>query len=411
MLLSNYKILTVTHKKTNLKEIADFVIKANDDEALRLKLDSIKAQFHIDELLYLPTCNRVMYLFTTAQEVDERFISHFFQSVNPSLPIETMNEIENYVQYYEGANAIEHLQHVAASLDSLVIGERQILRQLRESYEQCQKWGTTGDNIRLAFQQSLVAAKAVYSHTRIGDKPISIVSLAIQKMLNAQVPKDARILLVGAGQTNQLVSKFLIKHEYTNVTVFNRSLNKAEKIAKSLNGQAQPLEQLSEYKGGFDCMVVCTGATEPIITTALYKKLIQEDDNQKVIIDLAIPHNVAHDVIAQFNVEYIEIEGLRNLAKANLAFREQEVERAKKLLVDFINEFPSLLKQRQLELAMRSVPSEIKAIKVKAMNEVFSKEMSSLDDNSRELVEKMLTYMEKKCISIPMKAAREAVLG
>jgi glutamyl-tRNA reductase len=410
-MLSTFKILTVTHKRTNLKEIGDFVIKASNDEALLEQLNSIKAQFGIDELLYLPTCNRVMYFFTTEQLVDEHFMAHFFQRVNPTLSIARINNITEIAQDYQGMEAMEHLFDVAASLDSLVIGERQILRQLREAYEQCQKWGLLGDKIRMAFQQALQGAKTVYANTGIGEKPISVVSLAIQKMLHAQVPKTSRVLLIGAGQTNQLVGKFLLKHHFTNVTVFNRSIEKAQKLAQSFDGEAYTLDALDEYDKGFDVMIVCTGATKAIMTDHLYKKLIGADRTRKVVIDLAIPNNVTPEVVAGNNVEYIEIEGLRNLAKANLAFREQEVVKAKQLLKKYLGEFPRLLKQRQIELAMRSVPSKIKAVKHKAVNEVFQKEIATLDEHTKALMMDMLSYMEKKCIGIPMKAAREAVLN
>jgi glutamyl-tRNA reductase len=406
-MLSTYKILTVTHKRTNLKEIGDFVIKTSSNDELQERLNGIKGQFHIDEFLYLPTCNRVMYFFTTEQLVDERFITHFFQSVNPTLPIETINQMDEIVQVYEGADALEHLLEVAASLDSLVIGERQILRQLREAYDQCHSWGLTGDWIRLGFQQALLGAKSVYANTKIGDKPVSIVSLAIQKMLNAHLSKDARILLVGAGQTNQLVSKFLQKHHYNNVTVFNRSLDKAQKLASGFDGEGLTLDELYNYDKGFDVLIVCTGATTPIITEKLFSQLCQNNTDRKVIIDLAIPNNVTNEVARSEQVEYIEIEGLRNLAKVNLAFREQEVGKARVLIQSFLDEFPFVIKQRQLEIAMSAVPKEIRAVKSKAINEVFHKEVAQLDDSARALLEDMLTYMEKKCIGIPMKAARE----
>ncbi|TXB61858.1 glutamyl-tRNA reductase [Phaeodactylibacter luteus] len=409
-MLANYNILTVTHKKTNLKEIGDFVLKAPDQEAVRLQLEALKQQFHIKELLYLPTCNRVMYFFTTSEEVDERFISHFFQRVNPDMPLDILNSLDETVYHYQGQDALSHLFDVAASIDSLVIGERQILRQLREAYEQSQEQGLTGEYIRLAFQQAVVAAKAVYNKTRIGDKPVSVVSLAFQQMLRAHVHKDGRVLLVGAGQTNQLVGKFLSKYGFSNVTVFNRSVGKAEQLAATLGGKALPLADIREYREGFDCLVVCTGATEPVITNEVYSSLLNGEAGHKVVIDLSIPNNVDEATVAAFDFEYIEIEGLRNLAKQNLAFREREIERAHKVIADFLAEMPALLQQRQIELAMRTVPVEIKAVKDRALNEVFHKEVALLDEPTKALMEKMLAYMEKKCIGIPMKAAREAVL-
>ena len=134
-MLTNYKILTVTHKRTNLKAIGEFVIKATDGQALRSRLEDIKSRFQLDELLYLPTCNRVMYFFTTKQVVDEHFAAQFFQFTNPNLSIGGLGNIHDIALCYEGEKALEHLLDVAASVDSLVVGERQILRQVLEAYE------------------------------------------------------------------------------------------------------------------------------------------------------------------------------------------------------------------------------------------------------------------------------------
>ena len=410
-MLANYKILTVTHKHTQLKEIGDFVIKAADSRALKARLEALKAGFQLDELLYLPTCNRVMYFFTTAQPITSRFISRFFQSVNPELPAAASSQIGDVVQCLEGEAALEHLLDVSASIDSLVIGERQILRQLREAFDQCWEWGLAGNFIRLAYQQAVVAAKAVYSNTRIGEKQISVVSLAVQKLLNAGLNKNARILMVGAGQTNQLVAKFLVKHAFNDIVVFNRTLDKAEQLASLLGGKAQPLDALPAYTSGFDCLIVCTGATNAVITPELYASLLQGEKGRKVAIDLSVPRNISEAVVKNNDINYIEIEGLRHLAEANLAFREQEVEEARMILKEYLQEFPTLFKQRQLEIAMRRVPTEIKAVRHKAVNEVFRKEVEMLDGQTRELMERMLAYMEKKCIGIPMKVAREAVMA
>lgn len=409
-MLPHLKILTVTHKRTNLNEIGNFVIKSKGNDELKAKLEKLKRQFELDELLYVSTCNRVMYLFVTEHDLDSSFASHFFQSINPDLPLSTIEQIDELVFSLQGEEAMEHLLDVAASIDSLVIGERQILGQMREAYELSRQWGLSGDLIRIVFQQAVQAAKAVYAKTRIGDKPVSIVSLATQKLLKSNLPKEARILLIGAGQTNALAAKFLAKHHYTNVTVFNRTLGKAERIAKTLEGKAFPLTELAEYQEGFDAMIVCTGATEAIIQPELYQSLLAGEQDEKVVIDLAIPNNVASEVMEQFSVNYIEIEGLRQLAKENLAFREQEIVKAKKFLTQYLEEVPSLIQQRRLELAMREVPQAIKEVKSKALNEVFQKEVATLDDSTRELVERMLSYMEKKCIGIPMKAARELII-
>lgn len=407
LMLDKYKIITVTHKRINLKEISQYAIHASDNAALEVRLHELKEQFRLSEIMYLSTCNRIMFFFVHDQPLDAAFTYEFFQHINPTLSEEQLSEVNDHAMQLEGMDALEHLFDVAASIDSLVIGERQILGQLRESYDQCKNWGLTGDNIRLAMDHAVVSAKKVYSNTRIGEKPVSVVSLAIQKLLRTNLSKEARLLIIGAGQTNQLVGKFLAKSGFTNVTVFNRTLAKAKQIAQIVNGRAGTLDDLAAYSGGFDGIIICTGSTTPILNAPLYRQLQNGEAGRKVIIDLAIPHNVHAEVPEQFDVQYIEIEGLRNLAKENMAFREKEVGRAKGLLADLLVEFPLIYKQRQVEIAMQSVPTEIKAIKSHAMNEVFRKEVDSLDEHTRELVERMLSYMEKKCIGIPMKAARQ----
>lgn len=407
IMLDKYKIITVTHKRVNLKEIGRYAIHASDSASLEVRLNELKEQFHFGEIMYLSTCNRIMYFFTNDRELDAAFTYEFFKHINPTLSDEELSVAQEQSMQLQGMDALAHLYDVSASIDSLVIGERQILGQLREAYDQCRRWGLTGDNIRMAMDHAVISAKNVYSNTRIGEKPVSIVSLAIQKLLRTNLSKEARLLLIGAGQTNQLVGKFLAKSGFSNVTVFNRTLSKAEQIAELVTGKAQPLDDLESYEQGFDGIIVCTGSSKPILDAALYEQLLAGETDRKVVIDLAIPHNTSQEVVERFNVNYIEIEGLRNLAKENMAFREKEVGRAKELLSDLLAEFPVLYKQRQVEIAMRAVPTEIKAVKSRAMNEVFRKDLESLDDNTRELVERMLSYMEKKCIGIPMKAARQ----
>ncbi len=406
-MLENYKVLTVTHRQTNVKNIGNFVVQCTDSSDLQARLRELKKRFQLDELFYLSTCNRVLYFFTSKQPTDTSFQYNFFQYINPNL---NAAQIGSDLLCYEGEASLEHLFEVAASVDSMVVGEREILRQLREAYEQSSNFGLTGDAIRLAIDGAVQAAKSVYSNTRIGEKPVSIVSLAIQKLRSMKVAKDARILLVGAGQTNTLVGKFLKKYEYSNITVFNRTLARAEKLAKLVQGKAHALEHISSYKGGFDCLIVCTGATQAVITPELYTLLLQAEADAKLAIDLAIPNNVDKKVVQQNALTYVEIEDLRTLAKQNLAFRATEVQKAKKLLHTCLAEFPKIYQQRQLTRAMRSVPEEIKAIKDHAINTVFKKEVEQLDDDTRLLLERMLNYMEKKCISIPMKAAKAVEL-
>jgi glutamyl-tRNA reductase len=405
-MLNEYKILTVTHKHVRLEEIGNFVMTYSEENELKAKLQGLKDKFNLEELLYIATCNRVIYLYRSSTELSQSFLQSFFQTINPAL---SPDAIQQTITAYEGKAAIDHIFGVAASIDSLVVGEREILRQIREGFEKCKSWGLTGDGIRLLMRYIVEAAKEVYAKTRIGEKQVSVVSLAIKKLLESNLSKDAKILLVGAGQTNMLVSKFLIKYEFKNVTVFNRSIGNAQKLAERFDGKAFLLTELENYKEGFDCIIVCTGATQAIITSDLYQKIIGTDQTEKIVVDLSVPNNVAKEVVSQFSINYIDIENLKQLAQQNLSFRKQEIGKAKELLKDQINEFQKVFRQRQITKALQNIPTEIKAIKQKAVNEVFKKDLETMDEDTKALFLKMMTYMEKKCISIPMKAAKELV--
>ncbi len=401
-MLREFKIITVTHKSMNVKDLNKFAIPNSDDKKiLEIKLKDLKAQFNISELFYLSTCNRVLYFFCSKDELSDAYCQNFFSHIDTSFQQENLK----YVQRFEGSEALEHFMEVSASIDSMVVGEREILRQLREAYETSNQMGLTGDSLRLAMRKTVESAKRVYNETRIGERPVSIVSLAIQKLLKTDLKKNARILLIGAGQTNLLVSKFLTKYEFKNVTVFNRSLAPAMSIAKAFSTEGHTLDELENYIEGFDCLIACTGAQIPVVNTVLYQNLLQGDKTKKVIVDLGAPSDVANDVTTSFNTELIEIDGLRELAAKNMDFRKNEVSLAQTIIHDELLNFHDLFQQRKIEKALQHVPTQIKAVREHAINSVFKKEIAGLDADSKDLMERMMAYMEKQCISIPMKAA------
>ncbi|MFK7770624.1 MAG: glutamyl-tRNA reductase [Saprospiraceae bacterium] len=408
-MLNNFKIITITHKNVSLQTLSKFIVPSTDEAELQLKLNNLKEQFGIEEMMYLATCNRVMYFFYAEKNVNESFVAEFLSHANPQFQTDLVDDFSKRITMLEGHDALEHLLEVSSSIDSMVIGEREILRQIRTAFDQCVGWDMTGDHLRLAMQLAVETAKKVYSKTRIGEKPVSVVSLAIQKLLQSGFSKTGKLLLIGAGQTNLLVSKFLKKYEYQNVTVFNRSIERANSLAEMLKGNAFLLEDLKKYQEGFDGIIICTGSDKALLDDELYASLLQGDKSRKLIIDLAIPNNVEQSVAENFNVNYIEIEDLRSLAKENMGFRQKEISSAQKIIEKNLVKFQKTHQQRQITKAMSHVPQKIKAVKAHAMNEVFKKDVDELDENARELLERVLTYMEKRCISIPMEAAKNTV--
>lgn len=408
-LLEDYKVITITHHNLNVDELGYFVVKHENKEELKSRLDTLMHKLQLRELVYLSTCNRVSFIYISEQDISGEYLRTFFKCVNPAISESHLQKIDKFVSTYQGLQAVNHVYEVAASMDSLVVGEREIFRQLREAHKRSKDFGHVGENLRLLDKFTVTAAKEVYDKTKIGEKPLSIVSLAVQELYAAGVGEQSRILMVGAGETNTLVAKFLQKKSFGQVSVFNRSLDNAAHISKMLDAKAYHLTELDQYTGGFDVIIVCTGATEPIITPSVYRSLLQGEKDQKIVIDLSVPANVSPEVVKAYDTRYIDIERLRDRAETNLSFRKKELVAARKLLRDKLIEFQKAHQQRQLELLLHLVPKEIKAVKEHAVGTVYAKKLEKLDDESKELVMEMLDYMEKKCISVPMKAAKELI--
>jgi glutamyl-tRNA reductase len=254
-------------------------------------------------------------------------------------------------------------------------------------------------------------AKEVYTDTHIARNPVSIVSLAYRKLRDLKMDTNTRFLIIGAGETNQNLAKYIQKHKDAQFTVFNRSLEAAKTLANELGGKAFSLSELENYKEGFDVLITCTGSTDSIITNKIYTNLLAGDTSKKTIIDLAVPNDVSSEVIAQHPINYIEVCSLQAVASKNLQERYDELVHAERIIEENIAEFLPLLKQRRVELAMREVPEKVKEIKSFALNTVFAQELSVMDEDSRAVLEKVINYMEKKYISVPMVMAKDILVN
>ncbi|RYD79317.1 MAG: glutamyl-tRNA reductase [Sphingobacteriales bacterium] len=402
------KVIAFTHHHIDLKSLGKLVIC---DESLDNRLKNIQTQLPVSEIFYIGTCNRVEFVFLTKEKTDKEFVTRFLTILDMGFPPEFMERFLDNVTVYENEEAFNHLLRTSCSLESLVVGEKEILAQIRRAYESCRDAGFTGDYMRMIMDRVVKTAKEVYTHTNISKNPVSVVSLAYRKLKELNMCGNSRVLIIGAGETNQNIAKYLNKHKYSNFSIFNRTLSKAETLAEELNGRAFNLEALENYTEGFDVIITCTGSTEAIINEELYAKLLNGDTGKKVIVDLAIPNDVAPAVIHNNPIHYIEVETLKEVARKNIQERYNELVHAEEIISNNITEFFTVLKQRRIELAMQDVPRKIKEIKNTALNGVFADEISQMDDASREVLERVMNYMEKKCISVPMIMAKEILVN
>lgn len=399
-----FNIIAFTHNSVGLDEIGKFHL---EKEEVASKMRTLKDEMNLLEIMYLSTCNRVEFILATHDELDKEFISLFLKALNPSWDHDIISNLADKAKKWNGINAVNHIIEVASSIDSMVLGEREIITQVREAYNYAKGHDLSGDIIRVVIRQTIQTAKKVYTQTNIATRPVSVVSLAYHHLRSKSISDDARIIIIGAGVTNQNMCRFLKKHGFNNFSVFNRTQDKAVTLANSIGGKAYELSELKDYKKGFDVIVTCTGASNAIISQELYSNLLVGESNKKIIIDLALPCDLDTKIIDSYNLEHVSVEFLKTISESNLKERKKELIKVRQIIFDAVEEFKEIFKMRQVEIKMRSIPERVKEIRSNAINEVFCKEISELDDSSKEVLDKILNYMEKKYVSVPMLMAKE----
>lgn len=396
--------IAFTHRNLEVSKIGSLHI---EQDAVQSRFQFLKECLRIDEIMFLSTCNRVEYFLVTNESVSAEFLHHFFKVLYPDFDEEKVAFFAEHAVVYSRMESVNHALRVAASIDSLVIGEREIITQVRQSYEQSRDLGLSGDSLRILFRHTIETAKRVYTETKISLKPVSVVSIAYQHLVGMDAPRDARVLAIGAGVTNTAMLRFLKKHGMSNFAIFNRTVEKAAVLAEELGGSAYPLSELENYSKGFDILVSCTGSEDVVVDEKLYTSLLNGDTAPKITVDLALPSDISPEVHAKHPTRTISIETLQQISDNHLQERSQEVIHVEQILEEANNEFRNIAKMRAIEVAMRPVPQMVKDIRATAFNEIFKNELEQLDPSSKEILEKVVGYMEKKYMSMPMIMAKE----
>ncbi len=406
-MLNNLHTIAFTHRSITANNIGLLHI---EKELQKKRLSPIKTFFEFEELYFLSTCNRVELTFVTKNAEKFTRIQELMLALYSELSEEKAIEFIESLEYYQGKEAINHALSVAASIDSMIVGEREIITQVRTAYEHCRSIQLTGDILRLLFRHVIETAKKVYTQTSIATKPVSVVSLAYHQLKKINLPLTARILIIGSGTTNTTMARFLKKHGFKNFVIFNRTLKNATDLAIELQCEALPLTELKNYTNGFDLILSCTGADHHVISPALYSILLQGETTKKTVIDIAIPQDLNPQILETESVNHISVDFLQKISNQNLQERGKEVEHVLQIISAALTEFEFILKERSVEIAMKSVPSQVKEIKQNAINDLFKTEIETMDENSKKVLKKVIGYMEKKYISGPMKLAKEIIL-
>jgi glutamyl-tRNA reductase len=321
--------LNHTTASTVLRERLAFTPHALQSALARRGCGNDPGWADIKELAILSTCNRVELYAVTTQPIFETLET--FLSETQHCP---RSEFSSSLYRLQDGAAIRHVLKVAAGLDSMVIGEPQILGQVTEAYAIARKHGTAGKVLSRLFQTAIHAGKRARTETTISHNPASIASVAV-RLISKSVPdlSPARIMVLGAGEMAELAVESLRKHGAKSIVVVNRTLAHAEELANRWEGRAAALETLLEHLPDMDIVISSTGAPHIVIRRSMVEQVMKIRPNRPmVLMDIAVPRDIDDEVKNIPGVSLYDIDMLSDHLEINLASRKAEVPKVEVIL-------------------------------------------------------------------------------
>lgn len=354
----------------------------------------------VTEGLIVSTCNRVEILAATGNKSfteSEFHIKNFLSNVRNA----SLSDFTQYLYTHIDDAAVRHIFRVASSLDSLVVGEAQILGQVRKSYTQAVEVGTAGRVLNRLVHHAFHVAKRVRTETGIASSAVSISYMAVElgrKIFDTL--KNKTVMLVGAGEMAELAAKHLVNAGAKNVLVVNRTFETAEKLAQTFGGEAINFDSFTHHLHRADIVICSTGATDFVITQQMAREALQSRRNQPAFyIDISVPRNI-DPTIADINSLFVfDVDDLEAVVKSNIRERESEAERAELIIESEVMQFQQNLRTMDIGPSIGAIRQQMQEIARLEFSR--QKKRLNLTTEQEEAVEKLLLSTVNK-ISHPV---------
>lgn len=367
-------------------------------------LSSLLSLQHISEAIIVSTCNRTE-LYCSAVENTEANQLISWLSDYHAIPFDSL---QPYCYSHSEDDSIRHLMRVASGLDSLVLGEPQILGQVKSAYAVSHEGQYLGPTLQSLFQRTFSIAKKVRTDTAIGENPVSIafaaVSLAQRIFANV---KNSTALLVGAGQTIELVSRYLKENGVKRIVVANRTLERAQVLATETGAEAILLSDIGDYLHQADLVISSTASQLPIIGKGLMERAIAKRRNKPMLlVDIAVPRDIEPEIEKLKNVYLYTVDDLHAVIEENVKARQEAAAAAEKIIDDGVVAFRRSLESRKVSdliVSYRQKAEDIKLVE-------YEKALKQMDAGqpTEKVLQTLANSLMNKLIHSPTLYLREA---
>jgi len=388
-------VIGVNHRTGPLELLERLAIPAADQAKA---LAGLKARESIREAVVLSTCNR-----TEVYAVAELFhgayadIRDFFCDVAGLDP----NDLQSHLYSQHDDAAVTHLFEVAAGLDSAVLGESEILGQVRSAWELAQVEGAAKATLNLLFRHAIETGKRARTETSIGRGTASVSHAAVE-MASERLGSLAgrRVLVLGAGEVGEGIATALARAGVSDIGVVNRSVDRAKGLAARISGTVVPFADLASELTHADLLLACTGAGAPIVDLEMVTTARSTSKAPLLIVDVAVPRDVAPEVTALDNVTLLNLDDIRDWAGRALMLRAEEARRVHQIVTEQVDHFSVEATARQAAPLVAQLHDHAESVR-RAEIERFSGRLANLDDDQRATLEALTKGILAKLLHTP----------
>ena len=357
----------------------------------------------VDEGLILSTCNRVEVLAQTENGGADlrRFLRDYFQ-LDPA-------QYEPHLYEYREGEAIRHLFRVAASLDSMVVGEPQILGQVKEAYATARAVGAVHSQLDLLLTRAFAVAKRVRTETAVGSSAVSVASVAVElakKIFGSLHGKQ--VFLVGAGKMSELAARHLMAHGAASIFVANRTYDRAAQLAGKFSGRAILFEQLYDTCDRADIVITSTGAPFAIFRREHGELFLSRRENRPMFfIDIAVPRDVAPEMNDLDGIFVYDIDDLQQAVSSHVADRRREAERAEAIVQSEVERFQARVQTLDVVPTIVSLQDHLETIRQAEIDRVRAR-LGPLSPDQEMAVETLTRGIVNKIMHTPISTLKTA---
>jgi glutamyl-tRNA reductase len=394
-------VTSLNYKSTPVEIREKFTFQEDMEQAL----SRLRQSKSILECVMVSTCNRTELYIVADQLHTGRYYTKLFLQEWFDVPKE---DFSHYLQVREDEHAIEHLFRVACGLDSMVLGETQILGQVRQSFDMAREQGTTGTIFNHLFKEAVTLAKRAHSETAIGENAVSVSYAAVE--LGKQIFggfQDKKVLVMGAGKMSELTAKHLTSSGVSDITVMNRTKEKAEELAAKFSGKSEDIQRLDTSLETSDILISSTGSKDYVLRKEDVRRQLKKRKGRPLfLVDIAVPRDLDPELAELDNVYLYDIDDLQGIVNANLEERRREAEKIELMIEEALVSFSQWLDTLGVVPVITALRSKAAAVQEQTM-ESLERKLSSMTDREKKLIRKHMKSIINQMLRDPVTALKE----